>query len=175
MADAPAPDPAATPGRCPWCSAELLDPTAPACPSCGATLVGDGEQQVPGVNALDAEAILRAARGARPKSRSRILSWMSGETADDDPSASPPDSLAPPPPEVQREMLRLELQAEVADLEGEASTVIAEAEIEAREAGWEPPGPVTDEEPAPSDVAANAADDHATPAAEPSQVPDPRS
>jgi len=157
MVDAQLPEPVPTPGRCPWCSAALPDAAATTCPSCGATLIGEGEQQVPGVNALDAEAILRAARGNRSRPRSRLLSWISGET-DDELAGIQPDSLAPPPPDVQREMLRLELAAQVADLQGEASTVIAEAEVEAREAGWRPgdPGSPADADDAEVDVELDA-------------------
>ena len=36
-------------------------------------------------------------------------------------------------------MLRLELEAEVAELQAEAEFIVAEAEVEAREEGWTPP------------------------------------
>jgi hypothetical protein len=128
----PADDP-----RCTWCSAELPDPHAATCPSCGATLIGDGDPQVPGVTALDAEAIVRAARAPLQRPRSRLLRWISGEYEEEKADAPPvaPESLAPPPIDVQREMLRLELAAEVANLEAEADAIVAEAEVEAREAG----------------------------------------
>jgi hypothetical protein len=126
--------------HCTWCSAALPDPQATTCPSCGATLVVDAEPQLPGVTALDADAIIRAARAPLQRPRSRILSWIAGDYEDDDPGSAPapPGSLAPPPPDVQREMLRLELAAEVANLEAEAESIVAEAEVEAREAGRAP-------------------------------------
>ena len=47
--------------RCMWCSAVLPSDHETACPSCGATLVGQGEAAVPGLTAIDADAILRNA------------------------------------------------------------------------------------------------------------------
>jgi hypothetical protein len=125
--------------RCTWCSAELPSANETACPSCGATLVGDGEPAVPGVTALDAEAIIRNARNAVPQRRNRLLSWISGEYDDSAEAPAPPGSLDLPPAEVRREMLRLELEAEVANLQAETEALVSEAEIEAREEGWEPP------------------------------------
>src|ERR671923_47897 len=68
--------------RCTWCSAELPSPEATVCPSCGATLVGEGDPQLPGVTALDTEAIIKAARSSSQRPRSRLLSWISGEYED---------------------------------------------------------------------------------------------
>ncbi|HEY7736799.1 MAG TPA: hypothetical protein VH813_08415 [Candidatus Limnocylindrales bacterium] len=129
-------------GRCTWCSAELTDAAATTCPSCGATLVGEAEPQLPGVTSLDPEAI-RAARLPAPRQRSRLLAWISGDYDNDNDKSepAPPGSLAPPPPEVAAEMLRLELAAEVADLEAEAGSIVAEAEIEARASGRVPVAP----------------------------------
>src|SRR5919108_832553 len=128
--------------RCTWCSAELPSPEATVCPSCGATLVGEGDPQLPGVTALDTEAIIKAARSSSQRPRSRLLSWISGEYEDapaqSTVAAAGPDSLAPPPPEVRREMLRIELAAEVANLEAEATSIVTDAEIEARDEGWVP-------------------------------------
>jgi len=126
--------------RCSWCSAELPDPQAAVCPSCGATLIGEGDPQLPGVTALDAEAIVRAARAPLQRPRSKLLSWISGEYEEEKDATTPaaPGSLAPPPVEVQREMLRLEIAADLANLEAEAGSIVAEAEIEAREAGLMP-------------------------------------
>jgi len=135
MIDDSAPEPTTGP-RCPWCSAELPSATDAACPLCGATLVSDAETAVPGVTALDAEAIIRSARNPTPQRRSRLLSWISGEyEAGDEDAPATPGSLAPPPLEVQREMLRLELEAEVANLQAEADALVAEAAVEAQEEG----------------------------------------
>src|SRR2546423_7823153 len=111
-ASAPAP-------LCTWCSAELPSNHETVCPSCGATLVGDGEPQVPGLTAIDAEAILRNARATKAKPRSRLMSWISGDYDDEAEAAATPGSLAPPPAAVRREMLRLELEAQVANAQAE--------------------------------------------------------
>ena len=123
-ATAPAP-------RCTWCSAVLPSDHETVCPSCGATLLGDGEKQVPGLTAIDAEAILRNARAAKAKPRSRILSWISGDyEAEDAASRAAPGSLAPPAAAVRREMLRLELEAQVANAQAEVESMAADAAIE---------------------------------------------
>lgn len=109
---------------CPWCSAQLTaDPTV--CPSCGANLIADGEPNVPGVTAIDAASIGRSKSAAQP--RSRLLSWISGEYSSDTPSASEAQAIAPPDLDVRREILRLELEAEVANLQAEADSIRAKA------------------------------------------------
>ncbi len=117
------------PQRCPWCSAELPDPGAATCPSCDASLTSDGEPQVPGVTAVDIEKI--ALRRSEPQKKSRLMSWISGDVDDraPEPSAAP-GSLAPPPLEVRREMLRLEMDARIADLTAEAGAMAAEEALE---------------------------------------------
>lgn len=132
MTDASTPVP-----RCMWCSAALPSDSETTCPSCGATLVGEGDNNVPGVTAIDAAAIVRGGREAKPRSRNRIVSWISGDYPEEEAHA-PEGSLAPPPPEVQREMLRLELEAQVANLQAEASALAAEQAVEAVEAGQSP-------------------------------------
>ena len=134
MADDPAV--AAVP-RCPWCSAPLPSATGDTCPECGATLVGPGsdQQSLPGVTTLDTDAILRA-RSAVSRPRSRLLSFITGEVDDSTTTGSnSPDSIAPPSEDVRREMLKMALAAEVADLEAEVQARVVEAEVEAREAG----------------------------------------
>lgn len=132
MTDASTPVP-----RCMWCSAALPSDSETTCPSCGATLVGEGDNNVPGVTAIDAAAIVRAGREVKPRSRNRIISWISGDYPEEEEHA-PEGSLTPPPPEVQREMLRLELEAQVANLQAEASALAAEQAVEAVEAGQTP-------------------------------------
>lgn len=128
-ASAGAPTPAP---RCTWCSAELPSDHEATCPSCGATLLGDGDAAVPGLTAIDAEAILRNARAAKAKPRSRLLGWISGEYDEEGTSgaAPAPGSLAPPPVEVRREMLRLELEAQVANAQAEVESLAVDAAIE---------------------------------------------
>src|SRR5919108_2780289 len=123
----------ADPAHCPWCSAELPSIAVERCPSCGATLVGENEAALPGVTAIDAEAIVRNARMPVAQRRSRLLSWFGGEDTTPDEAPAPPGSLAPPPPDVRREILRLELEAEVANLQAEADSILAEEQAEASE------------------------------------------
>jgi hypothetical protein len=106
--------------QCPWCSAPLPDPAPERCPSCDAHVTATGaEGEIKGVTTLDTEAILRArSEVARP--RSRILSFITGEVvAETGDGPASPESLAPPPDDVRREMLRLQLEAERADLAAE--------------------------------------------------------
>jgi hypothetical protein len=128
--------------RCMWCSALLPSDHETVCPSCGATLVGEREASVPGLTAIDADAILRAARQPRGKARGgRLLSWISGEYDEGEGEESAtPGSLAPPPADVRREMLRLELQAQVANAQAEAEALAADAALEGG-ASLAPPPP----------------------------------
>lgn len=117
---------------CPWCSASYTgDPDT--CPSCGAALAVDPatDPALPGLTAIDAAAIVRA-KAPVPRSRNRFLSWISGDYPEDAPSAAEAGALAPPDADVRREMLRLELAAEVANLQAEAGALIAEATLEGR-------------------------------------------
>src|SRR6476619_8155822 len=124
--------PADTPSEsiCPWCSAAVV-PGSPTCPSCGAILESDEDRDVPGLTAVDPGALRPE---AKPASRNRLLSWISGEYPDDAraESASEAQALAPPDAEVQREILRLELEAEVANLEAERDSLLSEAVVEGR-------------------------------------------
>jgi hypothetical protein len=129
MLDATAGKASAAP-RCTWCSAPLPSDHETTCPSCGATLIGDGEASVPGLTAIDAEAILRNARAAKAKPRSRLLSWISGEYDEGADAAPAPGSLPPPEDAVRREMLRLELEAQLANAEAETAALTADAAVE---------------------------------------------
>jgi hypothetical protein len=117
---------------CPWCSATYMgDPEM--CPSCGAALAADptADPSVPGLTAIDTAAIVRAKTPtARP--RNRILSWISGEYPEEAGGPADAAALAPPDIAVKREILRLELEAEVANLQAEADALIAEATVEGR-------------------------------------------
>jgi hypothetical protein len=131
MPDELATEAAPTEARCTWCSAVLPDPAAATCPSCGATLIGEGETAgVPGLTAIDADAILRNARGTgRTKPRSGLLGWISGEYPVDESAVATPESLAPPTADVRREMLRLELEAQVANAQAEVEAMAADEAI----------------------------------------------
>ncbi|HEX2755128.1 MAG TPA: hypothetical protein VHM48_06675 [Candidatus Limnocylindrales bacterium] len=116
--------------RCNWCSALLPSDHEEVCPSCGATLIGDGDTSVPGLTAIDAEAILRGARAAKTKPRGGLLGWISGDSDDGGEASASPGSLAPPPAEVRREMLRLELEAQVANAQAEVESMAADDAVE---------------------------------------------
>jgi hypothetical protein len=134
---------------CSWCSTEVADGVA-QCPTCGANLVPDGDPNVPGVTAVDAASIIRSKTSAQP--RSRLLSWISGEYEPDMPSKAEAQAIAPPDDEVRREIFRLELEAEVANLQAEADALRAEAVAEGR----------TIEELEPEEAASGSGDDIAT-------------
>lgn len=114
---------------CSWCSAEIAE-GASECPSCGANLVFDGDPNVPGVTAVDAASIIRSKSATQP--RSRLLSWISGEYQTDVPSKGEHQAIALPDLDVRREILRLELEAQVANLQAEADALRAEAAAEGR-------------------------------------------
>jgi hypothetical protein len=116
---------------CMWCSAPLASADLEQCPSCGANLVGDLAEPLPGVTAVDAAALIRGTPTAtRP--RNRLLSWISGDYPEDVPNATDAKALEPPDQAVRREMLRLELEGEVANLKAEADALVAEAAAEGR-------------------------------------------
>jgi hypothetical protein len=117
---------------CPWCSAAVAVDAA-VCPSCAAILLSDEEHEVPGLTAVD-EAIVRGEK--RPGQGRRLFSWISGGYEVDDATGAEviPDAaaIAPPAPDVEREILRLELEAEVANLQAEADSAMADAMVEGR-------------------------------------------
>jgi hypothetical protein len=108
---------------CPWCSAIVDSGDALTCPSCGATLVAGGEGAIPGVTTIDADAVLRGSRVPGPR-RNPLLAWISGDFDDED-AAAGHRSVAPPDPAVQREMLRLEIEAATAQLAADAAALAA--------------------------------------------------
>jgi hypothetical protein len=143
MADDPTTEGAAAAAVCPWCSATYTG--APElCPSCNATLVGDAalDPSLPGLTAIDAAAIVRA-KQSMPKQRNRLLSWISGEYPDEGGSPADAAALAPPADAVRREILRLQLEAEVASLQAETDALLAEAKAEGRPVPG--PAPLTSE------------------------------
>ncbi len=122
---------AASAAVCPWCSAALPAGGAARCPSCGAALINEADEALPGLTAIDAGAIIRSRQSAiRPKSR--LLSWLSGEDPDDVFTKAEGNALEPPELAVKREMFRMELEAEVANLQAENDAALAEAVAEGR-------------------------------------------
>src|SRR5690348_5030009 len=106
--------------RCQWCSAPLPAADLDICPSCGATLNSATETgEIKGVTTLDTEAILRA-RSETARPRNRLLSFITGEEPVELGGPEEAGSLAPPDDAVRREMLRLQFEAERADLEAES-------------------------------------------------------
>jgi hypothetical protein len=123
---------------CPWCSATYTgDPET--CPSCGAVLAVDpaADPSLPGLTAIDPAALVRAKTPAT-RSRNRLLSWISGDYPDEAGDPADAGALAPPDLAVRREILRLELEAEVANLQAEADALIAEATVEGHAPGVSP-------------------------------------
>lgn len=117
---------AGTSAVCPWCSAAITAEAA-TCASCGAILIAEETSELPGVTEIDP----KVARGERPPPpRSRLLSWISGDYPETTGGPVDPGALAPPDPEVRVEILRLELQAEVANLQAEADAMRADAIVE---------------------------------------------
>ena len=113
---------------CPWCSAAVTPETV-TCPSCAAVLISDEEPDLPGVTEVDAK-ILRGEKPPPP--RNRLLSWISGDYPDQASSPADAQAVAPPDPQVQREIRRLEYEAEVASLQAEADALLSEAVVEGR-------------------------------------------
>jgi hypothetical protein len=119
----PGDEPTADAGpHCQWCSAALPTATEVTCPSCGASLHEEPTAEIPGVTRVDLEAILKA-RAAQPRNRG-LIGWLSG--AYDEGSAVAAGSVAPPPDEVRREMLRLEMAALEAENRARRAEIDAE-------------------------------------------------
>jgi hypothetical protein len=133
MVDEAQPGGGSSPSICPWCSATYTG-TPADCPSCGATLSGEGggDPSLPGLTQIDAAAIVRAKTPVKNQ-RNRLLSWISGEYPEEVGAPGDAGALAPPDAEVRREILRLELEAEVANLQAEAGALRAEAVVEGHE------------------------------------------
>ena len=129
MVDDIQPDTAA-PSVCAWCSAPLPSPDPDHCPSCGAILTGEQAESLPGITTVDATAMRGAPTTTRPKNR--LLSWINGDYPEDSISPADAKALEPPDAAVKREMLRLELEGEVASLKAQADALVAEAAAEGR-------------------------------------------
>jgi hypothetical protein len=116
---------------CPWCSTAVT-PETETCPSCGAVLIGDEESVVPGITAVD-EKLVRGE--TRPQDRNRLLSWISGEYTDETTTEAEAQAIAPPDPAVQREIRRLQLEAEIANLTAEVQARRVEAVVDVIDEG----------------------------------------
>jgi hypothetical protein len=142
---------------CPWCSAAYTG-EPDTCPACGAALAVDpnADPALPGLTAIDAAAIARA-KAPTPRSRNRLLSWISGDYPEEASTAADVGALSPPPLEVRQEMLRLALEAEVANLQAEVGAIVAEAAAEGRLGGLEAAVAASDTPAAPPAAPATAA------------------
>jgi hypothetical protein len=111
---------------CPWCSTSITPETV-SCPTCGAALKGDETTVLPGVTAID-DKVLRGE--TKPQQRSRLLSWISGDYEEPEGAKADPAAIAPPDPAVLREIRRLEIEAEVANLQAEVEARRIEAVVD---------------------------------------------
>jgi hypothetical protein len=124
----PLPPSAALGASCPWCSAPVASPDDVTCGACGATLQGDAAIEIPGVTAIDGQ---HASRAAAPRKIRRTFGALFVGSDDEIPPPSEAElpALAMPDAEVRREMLRLQLDAELADLTSRAAALAAERGI----------------------------------------------
>jgi hypothetical protein len=128
LPESPPPQPVATGARCPWCSTPVASPDAITCGVCGATLTADAEVEIPGVTAIDAQHAMRA---AAPRKVRRTFGALFVGRDDEIPPPSEVElpALAPPDADVRREMLRIQLDAELANLTARAAALAAERGI----------------------------------------------
>ncbi len=116
---------------CPWCSADLMGRRSDRCLVCGARLTADPDTSIPGVTTVDPATARRAAsRSSVPKRR--FLGLLVEDESEPESGIQPSSAaaLAPPSPEVRREMalLRAELDAvAAAEAEQIAAAEAAEA------------------------------------------------
>jgi hypothetical protein len=151
--------------HCPWCSVLLPEPGVEQCPACGAALtaVPNTPAEIKGVTTLDTEAILRARSDVSKPRYNRLMSFITGEVPVDTSTPADAEVFAPPPEDVRREMLRLQAEAQRADLVAETvalkSDELARLGIHVSELGVDDPaveveaaateaGPATAEPPA---------------------------
>jgi hypothetical protein len=133
---------------CPWCSAALPAVDAAACPSCEARLIEPADIVIPGVTAVD--PVLLAAAAAPRKVKRTFGSLLVGEDNEiPPPSEAEMPALARPDADVRREILRLEMEAELAALRAELAARSADGAVAA---GWPQEPPDTVEPPDGGDV-----------------------
>ncbi len=116
---------------CPWCSADV-PAGRDTCPACGANLIQAADPAVPGLTSIDPQAVIRNVRAtASPPRRSRLLSLITGDDADEAAAVTgTPTALAPPPLDVRREMLRMEIEAELTNARAEVEALVADEAVE---------------------------------------------
>lgn len=126
--DIPLPPPAEPGARCPWCSAPVTSPDAVTCSVCSATLEGDAALEIPGVTEIDG---FHASRAVAPRKVRRSFGslFVGGDDPIPPPSQAELPALAMPDSEVRREMLRIRMDAELADLTARVAALAAERGI----------------------------------------------
>jgi hypothetical protein len=122
---------------CPWCSADLGTGEPDRCPACGARLAEDPDTSIPGVTTVDPAAVRRAAHWS-PAPKRRFMGLLADAEPNQESGVRPSsaEALAPPSPEVRREMdlLRAELDAAAA---AEAEQIAAAEAAEAAQVAAE--------------------------------------
>ena len=118
-------DDAGLTASCPWCSEPLPAPDATECPSCGAHLLGGEDVEVPGVTAID-PALARIAAAPMKVKRTFGSLLVGDENEIPPPTEAEMPALARPDAEVRREMLRIEMEARLAELQADARMLEAE-------------------------------------------------
>jgi len=170
------PPPAVPGARCPWCSAPVASPDDATCGACGATLQGDAAVEIPGVTTIDGQ---HASRAGAPRKVRRTFGalFVGGDDEISPPSEAELPALAMPDAEVRREMLRLQLDAELADLTARAAergilipdVLVGVPEPDAARDTVAPQSAATEQLPAAGETAAG----DATPPDQPGQDPRP--
>jgi hypothetical protein len=165
-------DDAGLTASCPWCSEPLPAPDAPDCPSCGAHLLGGEDVEVPGVTAID-PALARIAAAPMKVKRTFGSLLVGDDNEIPPPTEAEMPALARPDADVRREMLRLEMEARLAELQADARML----EAEGHPVTVTIPGPAAEEpfdEAEPADAPASDAGPADTPAfaAEPAASPE---
>ncbi len=122
---------AAAPVVCPWCSAPLRQPSRDRARPAARSWSAISREPLPGITAVDAARCPRRRRRRR-RPRNRLLSWISGDYPEDARPRPTRRRSNRPIAAVRREMLRLELEGEVANLKAEADALVAEAAAEGR-------------------------------------------
>jgi RNA polymerase subunit RPABC4/transcription elongation factor Spt4 len=92
---------------CPWCSASI-PAGATVCPSCGDSVVSNTTADIPGVTVVDSTAGFHDDEGLVPDAIDP-LSWLNAGRGDQ----SGHEAVHPPSEDVQREIRRMELEAEI--------------------------------------------------------------
>ena len=121
---------------CPWCSAALPAVDAAACPACEARLIEPADIVIPGVTAVD--PVLLAAAAAPRKVKRTFGSLLVGDDNEiPPPSEAEMPALARPDADVRREILRLEMEAQLVALRAEVAARTADGAV----AAGRPPEP----------------------------------